>query len=158
MKKIFFLIFLFLGTACSSVELLPSTAAELMDEVNKFKGKKVVLINIWALWCIPCVEEFPMIVDLDKEIKDLEVIFVSADYEEQAESVKAFLKKNSVGPVSYIKKEKDEPFITGIHPKWSGSLPFTVVYAKESGNIVDSWEGSAPESRFRTAIKIAMNS
>ena len=72
--------------------------------------------------------------------------------------MKAFLKQNSVGPVSYIKKEKDEPFITGIHPKWSGSLPFTVVYAKESGNIVDSWEGSEPESRFRTAVKIAMNS
>lgn len=158
MKNIFFLTYLFFGIACSSIELLPSTAIELIDEVKKFKGEKVVLVNIWALWCIPCVEEFPMIVDLDKEIKDLEVIFVSADYEEQAESVKAFLKQNSVGPVSYIKKEKDEPFITGIHPKWSGSLPFTVVYAKESGNIVDSWEGSAPESRFRTAVKIAMNS
>ena len=36
--------------------------------------------------------------------------------------------------------------------------PFTVVYAKSSGNIVDYWEGIAPESKFRAAIKIALNS
>ena len=53
---------------------------------------------------------------------------------------------------------KDEPFISGIHPKWTGSLPFTIIYAKESGKIVDLWEGKESELRFRTAINIALRS
>ena len=108
MKKIFFLIFLFLGTACSSVELLPSTAAELMDEVNKFKGKKVVLVNIWALWCIPCVEEFPMIVGLDKSFDEVDVIFISADFTEQTNAVQSFLNDQGVDGISFMKDEKDD--------------------------------------------------
>ena len=143
--------------SCGEVELVPTTSSNLMDNIKTFKGEKVVLLNVWALWCVPCVEEFPMIVDLDKEFKELEVIFISADFEDQITVVESFLKKEGVFSTSYIKQEKDEPFIQGIHPNWTGSLPFTIVYAKQSGYIVDFWEGKEPESRFRTAINIAMN-
>ena len=128
----------------------------MLEKISSFKGKKAVLINIWALWCEPCVEEFPMIVNLQNETKDLEVIFVSADFEEQLQDVLFFLNEHNVGPVSYIKKQKDDPFIEGLHPSWSGSLPFTVVYGKNSGLIVDYWEGKKPKLRFSEAISIAL--
>jgi len=144
--------------SCTKVQLIPSTSASIIEEIKKYKGKKVVLLNVWALWCVPCVEEFPMIVDLDKEIKDLEVIFISADFEDQIKKVESFLNDKGVGGKSYLKQEKDEPFIQRIHHSWTGSLPFTIVYAKDSGSIVDFWEGKEPESRFRTAINIAINS
>ena len=99
-----------------------------------------------------------MYLKLANEIEDREVIFLSADFEEEEDNVKAFLNRYQVGPISYIKKEKDEPFIEGIHTDWTGSLPFTVVYGKSSGNIVNYWEGIAPESKFRAAINIALNS
>lgn len=154
-----FVIFFFIFFHCSQkIHLLPITANELMKEVVKQKGKKAVLVNIWALWCVPCVEEFPMIVDFDQEIPDLEVIFVSADFEDQLSEVESFLTRQGLRQISYIKQEKDESFISGIHSKWTGSLPFTILYAKESGKIVDLWEGKEPESRFRTAINIALKS
>ena len=99
-----------------------------------------------------------MIVDFDQEIPDLEVIFVSADFEDQLSEVESFLTRQGLRQISYIKQEKDESFISGIHSKWTGSLPFTILYAKESGKIVDLWEGKEPESRFRTAINIALKS
>ena len=144
--------------SCAKVDLVPSTADEVMSKIKEFKGEKAVLLNIWALWCAPCVEEFPMIVDLRDEHHDIEVVFISADFDDQIEDVRSFLDQNGVRSTSYIKKEKDESFILRIHPDWTGSLPFTVVYAKDSGNIVDSWEGKHPESRFRTAIEIALKS
>jgi|TARA_B100001250_G_scaffold4204_1_gene3583 thiol-disulfide isomerase/thioredoxin len=152
-------IFIFLCVqSCTKVDLVPSTADELISKIKQSKGEKAVLLNIWALWCVPCVEEFPMIVDLGVEHHDLEVVFISADFDDQVGEVRDFLDRNGVGPVSYIKKEKDESFILGIHPSWTGSLPFTIVYAKNSGNIVDLWEGEYPESRFRTAIEVALKS
>ena len=58
----------------------------------------------------------------------------------------------------FTAQTKDESFISGIHSKWTGSLPFTILYAKESGKIVDLWEGKESELRFRTAINIALRS
>ena len=143
--------------SCEIVSLVPSNSDDLLSNIISYKGNKAVLLNVWALWCVPCVEEFPMIVDLDRKNHDLKVIFVSADFEEQLEEVKFFLKQNGVLS-SYIKKEKDDSFISAIHPNWTGGLPFTVVYSKKSGNIVDYWEGIMPKSRFREAINIALES
>ena len=147
---------MFINISCDRTELIPVTAEDLIKKVYNFKGKKAVLVNVWALWCKPCVEEFPMITKLQKEKNDLEIIFVSADFQEQFEDVLFFLNEHNVGPVSYIKKQKDDPFIEGLHPSWSGSLPFTLVYGKHSGLIVDYWEGKEPKLRFSEAISRAL--
>ena len=147
---------MFINISCDRTELIPVTAEDLIKKVYNFKGKKAVLVNVWALWCKPCVEEFPMITKLQKEKNDLEIIFVSADFQEQFEDVLFFLNEHNVGPVSYIKKQKDDPFIEGLHPSWSGSLPFTLVYGKNSGLIVDYWEGIEPKLRFSEAISRAL--
>ena len=157
MKKLLMLICV-IAISCEKVELLPTTSLDINQKIKSYKGNKVVLLNVWSLWCVPCVEEFPMIVDLAQEIEELEVIFISADFEDQFNEVRSFLDRNDVKEVSYIKQEKDEAFITGIHPNWTGSLPFTILYAKESGKIVDLWEGKESELRFRTAINIALRS
>ena len=157
MKKLLMLICV-IAISCEKVELLPTTSLDINQKIKSYKGNKVVLLNVWSLWCVPCVEEFPMIVDLAQEIEELEVIFISADFEDQFNEVRSFLDRNGVKEVSYIKQEKDEAFITGIHPNWTGSLPFTILYAKESGKIVDLWEGKETELRFRTAINIALRS
>ena len=157
MKKLLMLICV-IAISCEKVELLPTTSLDINQKIKSYKGNKVVLLNVWSLWCVPCVEEFPMIVDLAQEIEELEVIFISADFEDQFNEVRSFLDRNDVKEVSYIKQEKDEAFIAGIHPNWTVSLPFTILYAKESGKIVDLWEGKESELRFRTAINIALRS
>ena len=96
---------MFINIRCDRTELIPVTAEDLIKKVYNFKGKKAVLVNVWALWCKPCVEEFPMITKLQKEKNDLEIIFVSADFQEQFQDVLFFLNEHNVGPVSYIKKQ-----------------------------------------------------
>ena len=97
-----------------------------------------------------------MIVNLQKKTNDLEVIFVNVDFEDQFQDVINFLKNHNVGAVSYIKSQKDEIFINGIHDDWSGSLPFTLIYAKKSGKIVDYWEGIKEKRKFKKAINSAL--
>ena len=155
--KIFSCIFLiFIYISCEQTILLRINAEKLKEIVHDFKGEKAVLVNVWALWCRPCIEEFPMILKLDQERKDLEVIFVNADFEDDIEDVVNFLNKHNIGQFSYIKQQKDELFIEGLHPSWSGSLPFTIVYGKNSSSIIDYWEGKKSESRFVDAISGAL--
>jgi cytochrome c biogenesis protein CcmG, thiol:disulfide interchange protein DsbE len=47
--------------------------------LNEMRGK-VTIINFWASWCAPCVQEFPSMVKLVKELKGkVQVIAVSND-------------------------------------------------------------------------------
>ena len=62
-----------------------------------YKGK-VVLLNIWATWCAPCVAEMPSMEKLYQELKDegFEILAVSVD-ESGAETVNPFMKKHKLG-------------------------------------------------------------
>ena len=145
-----------LFSACSQVDLIATDSKTIHEHVSSFTGEKAVLLNVWSTSCVPCVEEFPMIVNLGKEFKDLKVVFVSADFDDHFDGVKKFLNKQNISGVSFMKNEKDQPFINGIHPEWSGSLPFTILFGKNSGTIVNFWEGQEPESKFREAIQRAI--
>jgi cytochrome c biogenesis protein CcmG, thiol:disulfide interchange protein DsbE len=52
--------------------------------LSKLRGKTVVL-NFWATWCPPCVEEMPSLVELQQKMGDkLTVLAVSLDEDEDA--------------------------------------------------------------------------
>jgi len=117
------------------------------------------MLNFWATSCEPCVAEFPMIVKLAEIYKnDLSVFFVSMDWLDEKEKAISFLKKQGVDWTTFIKDEKDNAFINGIHAEWSGALPFTILYSKTSGEVVDFWEGEQPDERFTKAVNAAINS
>ncbi len=64
--------------------------------LSSFKGK-VVIVNIWATWCPPCVSETPSLDKLYKMFKDegLELLAVSVD-ENGKKAVEPFLKKKNL--------------------------------------------------------------
>ena len=158
MKKVFYLTCFIFFLACEKVELIPMTSEQIISQVTKYAGEKAVLLNFWSLYCVPCVDKFPMLMELDEKFEDIVVIFVNTDFEDEYHKVEKYLKVNHVVSPSYIKDEKDEPFINGIDPKWTGALPFTMVFSKETGNVVDLWEGSMPDLRFENAVYSALNS
>ena len=159
MVRISIILSFLLFISCSQPNLQHTTASSLLEVVGQEKGEKAVLLNFWATTCAPCVEEFPMVVELGKKYEDdLAVIFVSMDWLEDKEKARSFIRKQDMSWTTYIKNEKDNPFINGIHPDWSGAIPFTILYGKNSGEVVDFWEGEQPEERFSKAVLAAINS
>jgi thiol-disulfide isomerase/thioredoxin len=57
-------------------------------------------INLWATWCVPCVEEIPMLRDWQSQLAAagvaMEVVFVSVD--ESAEAIEAYLRDHPDAP------------------------------------------------------------
>lgn len=63
-------------------------------KLSNYRGK-VVLLNFWASWCEPCIQEFPSMLKLIEEMKgDVIMLAVSADYER--EDIDPFLKAFNV--------------------------------------------------------------
>ncbi len=142
----------------SDESLLQNVSGEGLQEIiSAYEGEKAVLVNVWATWCAPCIEEFPYIVDLQQKYDDkLHVVFISADFPSQRSKALDFLKKQNVDWKTYFKTGKDQPFIEALSKKWSGALPFTKILNR-NGEIVASWEQGAEYDKFEHHIKKAIN-
>lgn len=141
----------------SAGRLIPATAADLVA-VAKTPGARATLVNVWATWCIPCRQEFPELVKLERDYRDrgLRVVFVSADFSDETDQVKEFLAEHGVTADTYLKTGDDMAFIDGLSPKWSGALPATLVY-DAGGDLIRFWEGKADYAQFESAVLEAMN-
>lgn len=96
--------------------------------IADFKGK-VVVVNLWATWCAPCVVEMPTIAKLAESYagQPVEVVAVSIDKPEATDKAKAFIAKQQ-----HLKFYQDPkmslPF--DIRPPAPG-MPTTVIYGKD---------------------------
>lgn len=97
-------------------------------KVADLKGK-VVVMNLWATWCAPCVVEMPTLAKLQAEYADkgVEVVAISIDGEAEAAKARLFIAKNE--PLKfYHDRESKMPF--KMQPS-AGNLPATVIYGKD---------------------------
>ena len=125
-----------------AADLKPVSEATYPKMVAALKGK-VVLVNFWATYCVPCRKEMPALVSMHQRLtaKGFQLVTVSADEIEQEKDAAAFLDKTRVPAPVYIKRAKDDDrFINSLDPKWSGALPATFLYNRQ-GRKVKSYFG-----------------
>jgi len=129
-------------------------AKGLADAVARDHGK-VVVVNFWATWCVPCREEFPDLIRLEKTYRDrgVAVLGVSIDFAKDLSKVEKFLAANRPEFPNYIKRAggDDQDFIDSVDPKWGGELPFTVVYARD-GKKARVLSGKQSYASFEKAV------
>ncbi len=144
----------FLTTPAPTVATAPATALEggpfkTLDgaalSTADWKGK-VVVLNYWATWCIPCRQEIPEFNKMQNELgpKGVEVVGISMD-EDGAAAVRPFLKQL---PMKYT---------VGLGSGDIGQLPITLVLDR-NGNTVERFSGFTSPEKIRAAIAKAVAS
>lgn len=86
-------------------------AVGLKKQVAARKGK-VVVVNMWATWCGPCVKEYPALIKFGKTnaSRGVDLITLSFDTPKRDDAkVAAFLKKNGQTKGAYINKDGLNP-------------------------------------------------
>ena len=113
-------------------------------------GGKVVVVNFWATWCVPCIQEIPSFNKLHQEFggKGVFVLGVSMD-EEGKDRVLPFLKKH---PMDYAVALGSPD----LNAKYSlDALPVTLVFDR-SGKQTKRFEGFTQEAALQAAVQAAM--
>lgn len=102
--------------------------APLFDQSND----TTYVINFWATWCKPCVEELPFFVELAKryEGKPLRIALVSLDFKKDITTkLPSFIKDFPLDlPVVALTDKKQATWIDRVDSRWSGTIPITVIY------------------------------
>lgn len=96
----------------------------------------VYVVNFWATWCAPCVQELPEFDSLQAYYrnKPVKILLVSLDFkEEYQQKIPAFIAKKHPQPdILWFSETDANSFIPKIDDRWTGSIPATWIV--DSGN------------------------
>ena len=128
------------------VDLATIDAAGVAELAKNTSGR-LRLVNVWATWCAPCVEEFPELVAFSRRFstRDFELVTISLDDPKQAAQAKRFLEKQHAVPSARLKQlmkaegratnnfiyteASADALVQALDPAWPGPLPHTVLIA-----------------------------
>ncbi len=114
--------------------------------LNALKGRPLV-VNFWATWCAPCVQEMPYLDSMAKELPELVFVGIGID---TAQNIAQFVAKL---PVSYRLLVAGHAGIAMVRElgNSAGGLPFTLLF-DANGSIFDSILGQVEPVDLRQRV------
>lgn len=67
--------------------------------LNQFHGQ-VVIVNFWATWCPPCVEELPSLIDMQNRLRSRGVVVLGVSIDIDEDAYHRFIKQKNVNFVT----------------------------------------------------------
>ena len=119
----------------SNTDTLPYPIISNFDElapIFEFRNDTTYIINFWATWCAPCVEELPYFEQLAEDTKEqpVQIIMVSLDFKRDVRTkLLRFIQDRPFDlPVIALTDGNAASWIDRVDPEWSGAIPVTIVY------------------------------
>jgi thiol-disulfide isomerase/thioredoxin len=96
------------------------------------KNDTTYIVNFWATWCKPCIEELPAFEKINQEYSEqkVKVVLTSLDFPERLEKqVIPFIKKYDLRSEVVLLDDPDaNSWIPKVSEEWSGAIPATIIY------------------------------
>ncbi len=132
--KLLITIFLGVLTAWTGFAQTPVIVnyTELKPLLHK-QNDTTYLVNFWATWCSPCVEELPYLEAINEKYEGDEafkMLLISLDFKRHLDSrLIPFIEENKLDPEVILLSDTDANYwINDIDSSWTGAIPATLIY------------------------------
>lgn len=137
---------------------LPIDAAEFQKVLQRHRGK-VLVVNFWATWCVPCLREVPDLLALQAEHATQGVLLIGVAVDEpspQAVEVERFRARYFPQFLTYARKGPDiDELAAVIDPAWNEVVPTTYIIGRD-GKVKQRIQGKRTLEQFRLALQTAL--
>lgn len=129
------------GLSAQSAKLTVFDSLPQLEARINQAGNATIVVNFWATWCKPCVEELPSFEELRNRYanQNVQVILVSLDFKSHIEKkLIPFLKAQKLQSEVILFADQDaNNWIPRVFEAWDGAIPATLVVkgAKRSFNL-----------------------
>ena len=133
---------------------LQSLDEAALKKLVKNETEKLLLINVWASWCAPCIQELPEFVTMNRMYRGrkFKMITITIDETEQERDALKVLHQKHVSSANYLSAlPTRDQFADLLDKEWSGPVPYTLVIAP-GGKVVYRNEGPIKPLEVRRAI------
>lgn len=145
-------------TEAASMRLLK--APDLRALIDAQRGK-VVVLNLWATWCTPCLREIPTLLRVTQDLtpRGLVLIGVAMDEPQSLHTlVEPFRRRFFPQFPTWLRDESDMDTIASVVDQaWNEILPTTYVIGR-AGKVLTKIQGARSEAQFRAAFEAALKS
>jgi peroxiredoxin len=127
-------------------------------ELVKNDTKKYRLINLWATWCGPCVEELDDLVAMSRMYRGnrFEVVTISLDEPEKRDEALGVLRDHHVSTRNFlINATNRDKFADALDKQWPGPVPYSMLVAP-GGQVVYRKSGAFDALELKRAIVKAL--
>lgn len=132
--KIYFLATIVCFSAATSAQQVPLIKLDALKARIAAGGDTVYIINLWATWCAPCVEELPAFEKLNAEatLQPFKVLLLSVDFPADLHTaVIPFVRRKTLKAEVLLLNEQDaQEYINKVDTAWSGAIPATLFLYK----------------------------
>jgi len=113
-----------------------------------YRGQ-VIVMNFWATWCPPCIEEIPMLIEVQKERRDRGLRMLGPALDDPA-PVKRFSEEYGINYPVFAAPSQIGPALSTMGDT-QGALPYTVILDRQ-GRMVESHHGKLEKAELEALI------
>jgi peroxiredoxin len=132
------------------------SADELKALRKNANTDRLLLVNFWATWCAPCVEEFP---ELQRMVRmyakrRLNIVTVSLNSPDEKKFVLEFLnKQHAINRNLQFSGDDSADAVAAFGPDWKGGVPYTVLIDTDGKVLFKTQGGMSPLDVKRALLK-----
>jgi thiol-disulfide isomerase/thioredoxin len=122
-------------------------------DFDNYKGQKAILIDVFATWCPPCIEELPILKEVKEKYKDkFEIVSVLFEKDKDKKEILEFISKNQI---NYPITLGEENFKLAKELGNVQKIPEMFLFSKD-GKFIKKFIGKTLKEELEKYIQIAI--
>ena len=147
------------GSLPASAEIKQISPDDLKGILEAEHGN-IVVLNLWATWCAPCLVEIPDLLTLEADMADDNVSLIGISVDELRGStrhIEDMRDRRFPGFRTYARDRRDTDYLVSVvDPAWNEVVPTTYIIGRD-GAVLSRIQGKKSLDEFKAAVSEILN-